>query len=65
MNDELTIKLTPATARSLKLLLSRLSFDDCLRRSDGGGDTEQAYEFITAAGDGRRALKQALEQLER
>ena len=58
-----TIEIPKDKAAALLLIAQRLTFDDCLRRTDGydahpeSGDAEQAYEFIDAIGVLRRALE--------
>lgn len=63
MKDTITVELPRAQAAALLLIAQRLTFEDCLRRTDGfdahpeTGDTEQAYEFINAIGTLREALE--------
>ena len=61
----ITIQIPKDKAAALLLIAQRLTFDDCLRRTDGydahpeTGDVEQAYDFINAIGALRRALEEA------
>lgn len=65
MEPTLTIEIPLDMVVALSLILERLTFDDCLRRTDGyeghpeTGNTNQAYEFINAIGALRDALSAA------
>ncbi|MGI8934067.1 MAG: DUF7706 family protein [Phormidesmis sp.] len=48
--------LTANEAEALRLLLSRMTFDDFLKLTDGDGDEDQAYYFVSCAGKLRAAL---------
>ena len=51
--------LAPAQAQAIQLMLQRMSFDDFLKLTDGDGDEDQAYFFIEASANLRRALDEA------
>ena len=53
----LEIDLTPEEIDSIHLLLSQLTFDDCLRQTNDGDDEHQAYKFMKAAGKLRKQLE--------
>ena len=59
-----TIEIPKDKAAALLLIAQRLTFDDCLRRTDSydahpeSGDSEQAYRFVDALGALRRALEE-------
>lgn len=64
MKTTVTIEIPRDQVAALHLIAQRITFDDCLRRTDGydphpeTGDTEQAYAFINAIGALRRALEE-------
>jgi hypothetical protein len=63
MKDTITVEIPRAQAAALLLISRRLTFEDCLRRTDGfdahpeTGDIKQAYEFIDAIGTLREVLE--------
>lgn len=63
MENTITVELPKTHVVALLLIANRLSFDDCLRRTDGydehpeTGDIEQAYTFVNAIGSLRDALE--------
>ena len=57
MENTITVQIPKAHVAALLLISNRLTFDDCLRRTDGTGDVEQAYDFINAIGSLRDALE--------
>lgn len=58
-----TVEIPGDKVADLLLIVQRLTFDDCLRRTDGydahpeSGNAAQAYDFIEALGALRRALE--------
>lgn len=68
MNNTITVEIHPDQAAALLLIAQRLTFDDCLRQTDGydghpeTGDIEQAYAFISAIGSLRKALENSHEK---
>lgn len=56
-----SIDLSKSQADTLLLILSRMSFDDYLKLTDGGEHKGQAYEFI----DATRSLRLSLEEIKR
>ncbi|MEM6837880.1 MAG: hypothetical protein AAF609_13605 [Cyanobacteria bacterium P01_C01_bin.120] len=65
MQATVTIEIPREQSDALLLIAQRITFDDCLRRTDGydthpeTGNPEQAYAFINAIG----VLREALEDL--
>lgn len=66
--EHISIEIPQNKAAALLLIARRLTFDDCLRRTDGysahpeTGDVEQAYAFINAIGSLIKGLEDAPER---
>lgn len=64
------IEIPRTQAAALLLITQRLTFDDCLRWTNGSdahpetGDAEQAYQFINAIGVLRDAIDNSLSEHE-
>ncbi|KAI9129965.1 hypothetical protein [Acaryochloris sp. CCMEE 5410] len=59
MENTITVEISQTHVAALLLIAQRLTFEDCLRRTDGVRDIEQAYDFINAIGSLRDALENA------
>lgn len=65
MDETITIELPAGKAAALLLIARRITFDDCLRLTNGygghpeTGNSDQAYKFINALGALRDAIESA------
>lgn len=65
MENTITVEIPQTHVAALLLIIQRITFEDCLKRTDGygghseTGDVEQAYDFINAIGSLRDALENA------